>query len=294
MPRQGGSVAQPIPKEYVSLFDPTNVTILVVEDSPTQALLLEGTLEQAGYHVAVAGNGKEALEYLKHTEPTLILSDVVMPHMDGYDLCRHVKDDKELERIPVILITSLSDPVDILRGLQSGADNFITKPYQEPELLSRMQYILANQELRRRSAAGLGVEIFFAGRKHFLTAERLQIIDLLLSSFETAVTHKLRLEEANTVLKELNEKLVNEIAERKKAEREKEGLIGQLRQALAEVKKLSGLLPICASCKRIRDDKGYWQQIEGYIRDHSEADFSHGICPECAKKLYPDIQIYDE
>ncbi len=158
--------------EYVSLFDPANVTILVVEDSPTQALLLEGTLEQAGYQVAVAGNGKEALDYLNDAEPTLILSDVVMPHMDGYELCRHVKDDKRLEKIPVILITSLSDPVDILRGLQSGADNFITKPYQETELLSRMQYILANQELRRRSAAGLGVEIFFAGRKHFLTAER--------------------------------------------------------------------------------------------------------------------------
>jgi two-component system cell cycle response regulator len=184
--------------------------------------------------------------------------------------------------------------VDILRGLQSGADNFITKPYQESELLSRIQYILANQELRRRSAAGLGVEIYFAGRRHFLTAERLQIIDLLLSSFESAVTHKQRLEEANTVLKELNEKLVNEIAERKKAEREKESLIRQLRQALVEVKKLSGLLPICASCKRIRDDKGYWQQIEGYIRDHSEADFSHGICPECAKRLYPDIQVYDD
>ncbi len=286
-------MAQPVTKEYVSLFDPANVTILVVEDSPTQALLLQGTLEQAGYQVAVARNGREALDYLKDTQPTLILSDVVMPHMDGYDLCRHVKDDKKLEKIPVILITSLSDPVDILRGLQSGADNFITKPYEEPELLSRMQYILANQELRRRSAAGLGVEIFFAGRKHFLTAERLQIIDLLLSSFETAVTHKLRLEEANTVLKELNEKLVNEIAERKKAERERESLIGQLRQALAEVNKLSGLLPICASCKRIRDDKGYWQQIEGYIRDHSEADFSHGICPECAKKLYPDIKVYD-
>jgi two-component system, OmpR family, response regulator VanR len=282
-------VAQPVGNEYLSLFEPSNVTILVVEDSPTQALLLEGTLEQAGYHVAVAANGEEAIAYLREAEPTLILSDVIMPQMDGYELCRHVKDDKRLQNIPVILITSLSDPVDILRGLQSGADNFITKPYQESELLSRMQYILANQELRRRSAAGLGVEIFFAGRKHFLTAERLQIIDLLLSSFETAVTHKIRLEEANTVLKELNERLVNQIAERKKAEREKEKLIGQLRQALAEVKKLSGLLPICASCKRIRDDKGYWQQIEGYIRDHSEADFSHGICPECARRLYPDI-----
>jgi PAS domain S-box-containing protein len=79
--------------------------------------------------------------------------------------------------------------------------------------------------------------------------------------------------------------------ERKRAEAEKEKLIVQLQKALGEVKQLSGLLPICASCKKIRDDKGYWNQIETYIRDRSEAEFSHGICPDCFKKLYPDIEI---
>lgn len=66
-----------------------------------------------------------------------------------------------------------------------------------------------------------------------------------------------------------------------------------LRDALAEVKKLSGFLPICSSCKKIRDDKGYWRQIEAYIRDHSEAQFSHGICPECARALYPDLYSHE-
>jgi GAF domain-containing protein len=75
--------------------------------------------------------------------------------------------------------------------------------------------------------------------------------------------------------------------ERKKAEAEKEQLIKELQDALTKVKTLSGFLPICSSCKKIRDDKGYWQQIESYIRDHSEAEFSHGLCPDCAKKLYP-------
>ncbi|MCJ7492626.1 MAG: hypothetical protein MUP68_00115 [Deltaproteobacteria bacterium] len=75
-------------------------------------------------------------------------------------------------------------------------------------------------------------------------------------------------------------------AERKRIEEEREKLVGELQKALSEVKKLSGFLPICASCKKIRDDKGYWRQIEAYIRDHSEAEFSHGICPDCAKKLY--------
>lgn len=79
------------------------------------------------------------------------------------------------------------------------------------------------------------------------------------------------------------------IAARKKAANEQEKLITELHQALTEVKALSGLLPICASCKKIRDDKGYWNQIEKYISAHSDAKFSHGICPECLKKLYPEF-----
>jgi len=84
--------------------------------------------------------------------------------------------------------------------------------------------------------------------------------------------------------------LNEEISERKRIEEERERLVRDLREALAEVKTLSGLLPICASCKKIRDDKGYWRQIEIYIRDHSEAEFSHSICPECVKKMYPNLQ----
>jgi PAS domain S-box-containing protein len=83
--------------------------------------------------------------------------------------------------------------------------------------------------------------------------------------------------------------IVRDITERKLAEEEREKLIHEIQDALTQIKKLSGLLPICASCKKIRDDKGYWNQIESYIRDHSEAEFSHGICPDCMKKLYPDF-----
>ena len=77
---------------------------------------------------------------------------------------------------------------------------------------------------------------------------------------------------------------------RKQADEEREKLISKLQKALSEVKTLSGLLPICASCKKIRDDKGYWNHIESYIKNHSEAEFSHGICPDCAQKLYPDFK----
>ena len=85
--------------------------------------------------------------------------------------------------------------------------------------------------------------------------------------------------------------IFEDISDRKGLEKENESLIAELRKAISEIKQLRGILPICASCKKIRDDKGEWMQIEAYIRNHSEADFSHSICPECAKKIYQDINI---
>ena len=82
--------------------------------------------------------------------------------------------------------------------------------------------------------------------------------------------------------------IVRDISDRKAAEAERELLIGELQQALARVKSLSGLLPVCASCRKIRDDQGNWKDMEIYIRDHSEADFTHGICPDCRLTLYPE------
>jgi PAS domain S-box-containing protein len=82
--------------------------------------------------------------------------------------------------------------------------------------------------------------------------------------------------------------IIRDISKRKKIEEERNQLIKSLQESLAKIKTLSGMLPICASCKNVRDDKGYWNQIETYIHNHSEAQFTHGICPECVKKLYPD------
>jgi PAS domain S-box-containing protein len=103
----------------------------------------------------------------------------------------------------------------------------------------------------------------------------------------------LRVKERTTDLAKANEQLKVQIEERKKAEEEKEKLIIELKKALGEVKALGGLLPICASCKKIRDDKGYWNQLEDYIQKHSEAEFSHSVCPDCAKILYPELEFYD-
>ncbi len=88
--------------------------------------------------------------------------------------------------------------------------------------------------------------------------------------------------------------IIRDISVRKKLEQEKEAFMLELQDALEKVKTLSGFLPICGSCKKIRDDKGYWNQIESYISNHSEVLFSHSICPDCAKKLYSDLDNYDE
>src|SRR3990170_9014172 len=127
----------------------SGIEILVVEDSPTQAEQLKHILEQHDYSVSVANNGKEALSLINKHKPTIVISDIIMPEMDGYQLCRQIKADENLTNIPVILLTSLSDPEDIVRGLECGADNFITKPYDEKYLLSRIQYILISDELRK-------------------------------------------------------------------------------------------------------------------------------------------------
>lgn len=177
------------------------IHILIVEDSLTQAEKLRFTLGKNGYRVSVANDGLEALDMIKLDMPDLIITDILMPKMDGYKLCEIIKNDEEYKNIPVILLTSLSDPKDVITGLKSRADNFITKPYNESFLMSRIQHMLINLELRRNKISEIGIEVFFAGQKHFINSERIQIIDLLLSTFENAVQKTKELEETNKNLK---------------------------------------------------------------------------------------------
>ena len=170
------------------------IEILLVEPSMTQAMNLQFTLEKNGYDVSVSRNGRHALESISLQKPTMIISAVVMPEMDGYELCRQMKADEKLKDIPVILLTSLADPQDVIRGMECGANNFIAKPYDEKFLLSRIRYILANQELRKISLSEMGLEIFFGGRKYFITPDRIQMIDMLFSTYEMAVQKNLELE----------------------------------------------------------------------------------------------------
>ena len=174
-----------------------NAEILVVEDSLTQAKRLERVLRENGFAVRVARDGQAGLDAAREQRPTVIITDVMMPRMDGFELCQHLKTDPALKEVPVVVLTSLSDPRDIIRGLHCGADNFLTKPYSEEYLLRRLRHILSNQELRREGHSQMSVEVFFAGERHSLTADRMQIIDLLLSTFEAAVMQTEQIERLN-------------------------------------------------------------------------------------------------
>jgi diguanylate cyclase (GGDEF)-like protein len=166
---------------------PGNVEILIAEDSPTQAEQLRYLLEEHGYSVTAVPNGRHALAAIRHRKPTLLVSDVMMPEMDGFTLCAEIKRDEQLKDIPVILLTSLSDIRDIMKGLECGADNFIRKPYDNQYLLSRIDYLLMNLALRKNQKMQMGMEIYLGGQKHFITAERQQIMDLLISIYEDAI-----------------------------------------------------------------------------------------------------------
>jgi hypothetical protein len=185
------------------------VHVLIAEDSATQAELLRHLLEEQGYTVTPTGNGRLALEAARARKPTLVITDVVMPEMDGYALCRAIKGDRRLRDVPVVIVTSLAGIQDIVMALDCGADNFIRKPYEPQALLTRIQYILSNRELRggRGGRMKLGLEIFLGGKKHFITSEREQILDLLVASYEQAVQVNEELKRRDQEISALNAQL---------------------------------------------------------------------------------------
>jgi signal transduction histidine kinase len=197
--------------------------VLIVEDSPTQAERLRHLLEANGYRVRVAGDGQTALASVHEQKPALVITDIVMPGMDGYALCAAIKADDDLRELPVMLLTSLSEPQDVIRSLQCGADNFVRKPYEERHLLSRVSNILTSRELRLGGRLQVGVEVYLAGEKHFINAERQQILDFLLSTYEEVAQVNDELAATNAELQarqaELQRTLLELDEERERAQR---------------------------------------------------------------------------
>lgn len=176
--------------------------ILVVEDSRTQAERLRLLLTREGYEVTVARNGEQGLEEVRRAQPALIISDITMPGMNGFDLCRTVKSTEDTRQIPCILITARTSPTDIITGLECGADNFIPKPYDDEHLLERIRRIFEQLKYRQREPLDMEVHLTVAGRRISVTADRQQIMELLFSTIEEVSRNHDALLRANRELQE--------------------------------------------------------------------------------------------
>ncbi len=160
--------------------------VLIVEDSATQAAALAVLLEREGFETVVARRAERALELLASERVDVVLSDVLMPGMDGYELCRRIKVVAEWAEIPVVLLTSLTDPLAIVRGLESGADHYVTKPYDPEGLLSRVRLVLERAKLPKvLHPQPFTVELL--GTPFTITATKEQILELLVSSYSDLV-----------------------------------------------------------------------------------------------------------
>jgi signal transduction histidine kinase/CheY-like chemotaxis protein len=182
--------------------------ILIVEDSRVQAEILKHILESKGYLTTVAENGRNALEHISQKKPDLIISDVIMPVMNGYDLCKEIKQENSTRDIPLILLTALSDSKDVALALQSGADNFITKPYQSEYLIKRVKSILEKPVDHVESLPETKpIKFSHSGKTYQITMDRSKILEFLLSAYEAAVIQHLEFQRSQKELRATNEKI---------------------------------------------------------------------------------------
>lgn len=196
--------------------------ILIAEDDFVSRRLLEKSLKNWGYQVVVVEDGKSALQALQSDNaPQFAILDWMMPGMTGVEVCKAVREQKNDSYTYIILLTALEQIEHMVEGFESGADDYVAKPFQA-------------QELKARIKVGL------------------RILHLQRSLSEH---------------------------------------VNKLQTALDNINTLEGLLPICSYCKRVRDDKNYWMQVEEYISVRSNVDFSHSICPECYEKIViPELE----
>ena len=192
-----------------------NNLILIAEDSTTQAENLKYILEKNGYKVEHGINGQETLKLVKRDRPLLIVADILMPVMNGYELCRRIKADENLRDVPVILLTSLTEAEDVLKGLECGADSYVMKPFNEQHLMSRIQSILASKaSLGDEKVKQESIDVLFAGKKYFVNSTRFQILNMLLSTYEGAVQKTQKLTETQAALSTLRTSLEKKVEEK--------------------------------------------------------------------------------
>lgn len=208
-------------------YVPAPAHVLVVDDVPLNQVYMEKLLERPELKVATVGSGQEALDVCADEDFALILMDVQMPDMDGFEAAKLLRANVKTSRTPIIFVTAVSrEQKYIFQGYKSGAVDYLLKPV-DPVIL--------------RSKVDVFCELY------------------------------IRTRQVEAQLEEI------------RAQKE------TLQRQLKEIDLLSGLIPICAACKKIRNDDGFWEGIEAYISTRSDAEFSHAICPECEKRLYGDL-----
>jgi serine phosphatase RsbU (regulator of sigma subunit)/CheY-like chemotaxis protein len=164
----------------------------------------------------VTQNGEQALDWLSKHKPSLVITDIVMPEMNGFELCEKIKSDERAENIPVILLTSLSDPSEIIEGLSCGADGFISKPYNKAYLLSNIEKLLAEKATPESKKDTLGIDIDYGGKRRILQIGKHKVVELLLNIYQGSIYQNNELIQNRNEMRLLNERLEKLIIERTK------------------------------------------------------------------------------
>jgi signal transduction histidine kinase len=215
--------------------------ILVVEDSPTQAQQLQFILEAEQFSVELAPNAEIALQRVADQAFDMIISDIMMPGLSGYELCDRVKKDANGFNIPVILLSTLADPMDIIRGLECGADNFITKPYEPEQLIDRIQTVFQNRRARIQGKLAFGVEVVFLGKKFIVNSEKEQILDLLIATFEDIVRTNRGLQQSKAELVAAKAEIETYALELERRVEERTKQLVEQQQQLAQSQKMEAV-----------------------------------------------------
>ncbi|OQW85939.1 MAG: hypothetical protein BWK76_07295 [Desulfobulbaceae bacterium A2] len=196
--------------------------ILVIEDSKVEVELLRRTLARAGYAVSIARNGEEGLQAARVHRPALVMSDINMPLMNGYQLCSAIKTDDELWNIPLMLLTVLAEPEDIIEAINSGADAYIVKPFAETDLLNRIHSLLDSPIERRRTEERRDEVVSYGGKRYNIAAGGKQVLNLMLSLYVNMLNLSRELVAIQTELNLINESLDTQVRDRTAALQESE------------------------------------------------------------------------
>lgn len=216
-----------------STSNASGLRILMVEDSSTQAEVLRRILVQAGHEVILASDGVDGLALAIDVEPQVIVSDISMPRMDGFEFCKQIRQNTKTRHIPVILLTALSDVWDIVRGLNAGADNYVTKPYDANLLLERIEDAVKQKSTVDVEQFTVNVDI--GGQSVPVTAGPRQLINLLLSTYRNAIGQNKLLQLTQNQLAHLNARLEDEVTEKSASLMQNErALAGEVKRGLEE------------------------------------------------------------